>query len=647
MCGIAGIVGSPDLIQSGLPEMASVLASRGPDGLGFATYSPRDKLTASPLAPPRVTQDPSVGLAHRRLAIIDTSSDADQPFLDKDGTFALVFNGEIYNFLELRSELVGAGVEFRTASDTEVLLAAYRFWGPACVKHFIGMWAFAILDTIRGTVFLSRDPFGIKPLYVTRINGSLAFASEIKALLRLRPVKARPDLVAVSRYLQTGTILDTERTFFEGIDPFPAAAWCEIDVRTPSRPLDIHYYWHLPTSETPQTFGEAADSLRAGVFDAVRLQLRSDVPVGTSLSGGLDSSSIVSVAATTMPAAHIQHPHLAFGFCSADEQVTERQFMEIAANAAGVEFVPVTASQQEVARQLPEIISYHDEPFGDPSIVAQWFVFRRAHEARVKVLLAGEGADEMLGGYSGCLHFLALRMLRTGRLRKFARFRQQHKRNIGPLGLSRLQILRALAPDVFARLARGGLSRLGGGRVALPGMGLTSLFRDELLHLPGPQLHVPAEDRNLHELLERQLTRTSLPQLLRYEDRNSMAHSIEARVPFLDHRLVELAFGMSDDKKIVGVETKAVLRRAMQNVVPQAILDRRDKTGFRATPSWTYEYARENMSDLAANDTEHERAWFEPKATAALLKTERRDARSEFLLWRVLNTKLWARALLD
>ena len=178
-------------------------------------------------------------------------------------------------------------------------------------------------------------------------------------------------------------------------------------------------------------------------------------------------------------------------------------------------------------------------------------------------------------------------------------------------------------------------------------MGITSLFRDEVLHFPDPELHVPVEERTLHDLLASQLLRTSLPQLLRYEDRNSMYHSVEARVPFLDHRLVDLVFGMSDDKKVAGVETKAVLRRAMQNVVPQAILDRRDKTGFRATPSWTYDYARANLKELASNDTEHERSWFDPKATAALLTTDRRDAWSELLLWRVLNTKLWARALLD
>lgn len=642
MCGIAGIIGSPEAIHRGLPLMAAVLAARGPDGTGFVTFSTMDALARSTDRPPRVSYAPAVGLAHRRLAIIDVSEAASQPFLDDSGTCALAFNGELYNFLELRRDLEKLGHSFRTSSDTEVLLKAYLAWGIDCVTRFVGMWAFAILDTDRKVLLLCRDRFGIKPLYYTTQHNGFAFASEIKALLVLPEFAAHPDQSVVSKYLLDGTLDHSDRTFFDGIHSLPAATYLEVGLdSTPARGEPI-FYWSLDPDGEPLDHEAATETFRAAFVRSVRLHLRSDVAVASCLSGGIDSSSIVSVASSMTLGQREQRPYVAFGFCSEDETVSERHYMELVAREKSLELIPVLVSYKDFSSHVEEIVRQQDEPFGSASIAAQWFVCRAVRDRGIKVLLDGQGADEILGGYHPVLHAIARQHLRGHRIRSFLALRRDYEAEIGPFPLGRLALLRAFLPPGVVQVGRQVRDRWQ--RHRHPGdLSIHHALRSELLDAHAESREASHQPPTLRALLAEMTTVTSLPQLLRYEDRNSMHHSIEARVPFLDHRLVEQVFRYDDESLVDGVTTKAVLRKAMRGIVPDEILDRRDKIGFRATPSWTFAFARDRFGDLASNETAAEAAWFEPDAVAALLATERRDVAAEFLIWRIVNTKLWAR----
>ena len=634
MCGIAGVISPRGFDPAVLAEMASAIRHRGPDGEGYLTWAGGDVAASPRPLPESPRRESTVGLAHLRLAIIDLREVNAQPLVDADRSLAVVFNGEIYNYVELREELQAVGHKFETTGDTEVLLAAYAEWGSACVERFVGMWAFALLDGPRRRLFFSRDRFGIKPLYYCLSGGALYFASEIKALLAVPSIGPLPHEAAVRRFLLTGATDESERTFFEGIRSLPPAHNMAFSLDEAPAPKPERY-WRVPPE------GYAGDRLAAaGEFErllteSVRLHARSDVPVGTCLSGGLDSAAIVCVADGLRRSGAIpSYAHSGFGYLPDDPAYSERAYMEEVVQATGLEMTYVEAEPRGFADALVEISRSQDEPFASTSVGAQWFVFRAARAKGMKVMLDGQGADEMLAGYHGYFSPIARALLRSRQPIRYARFARAHRREHGVAPLS-----------VRAALAAFAAGRKGSADVVVPGAPA-----DLAMLSPALRARVQGSDTgaaafgSVHELLAAQMESLGLPSLLRFEDRNSMAHSIEARVPFLDHRLVEFAFSLPTHFKLDGVETKAVMRQALRDLLPARIRERSDKVGFRAEPSATWQLAERHRDSLRSSRTEFEASWLAPGAVEALLDEGDRSALAEFRLWRLINLKLWLRA---
>ena len=637
MCGIAGTISPGDIDPSVLIRMGDRIAHRGPDGEGYLLgsdapaplrRSPRGEIESAAVT------GAGVGFAHRRLTIIDLSERSDQPLVDTSGDYAIAYNGEVYNYIELRDELVRLGHSFRSQGDTEVVLEAYKEWGPECVERFVGMWAFAILDRPRQTVLLSRDRFGIKPLYYARIGEDLHFASEIKALLAVPGLEVEPNEEVVRRFLLDGGVDSSEQTFFHGITRLPPAH--NLRLRLDARlEVDPRRYWGYPPQDGQVSEREAAAELRELLEDSVRIHARSDVPVGTCLSGGLDSSSIVCLAERLRADGQIpRYTHNAFGYLPQDETFSERRHMQSVVDSTGARMFFVDTPVDRFTEQLLAVVRQQDEPFGSTSIAAQWFVFEAARREGMKVMLDGQGADEVLGGYEGYFTVIASNLLQDHKMLSYARLSREHK---ALLGRPPLPILHA-GWSVLPARARKGVSR----RLPIPlpaGAGIMSSQMRKRVRRD----FQPSPPGSLYELLRTQTESVSLPSLLRFEDRNSMAHSIEARVPFLDHRVVEFAFRLDPEMKIKGVETKRVLREAMRGVLPEGIRARKDKLGFRAEPQAAWTIAERYRDSLVANRTDQEQRWFDPDAIAATLDTSDRSTENELLAWRAINVKLWLR----
>jgi asparagine synthase (glutamine-hydrolysing) len=635
MCGLAGSIAPEGVDASALPGMADAIRHRGPDGRGYLLWRPGAELRMLRELDGAGVERPVVGLAHLRLSIIDLRETNDQPLCSADGRLALSFNGEIYNYLELRGELEGLGHSFRTEGDTEVLLAAYAEWGPACVERMVGMWAFALLDAERRTLLLSRDRFGIKPMYWTLAGGALHFASEIKALLRAPGVEPEPEEAVVRRYLLTGGVDESERTFFEGVHALPAAHNAVIPLGGPVAEPRPERFWSLPEEGYAGGRDQAAEEFAERLAESVRLHVRSDVPVGTCLSGGLDSSAIVCVADRLRRKGEIPHySHHGFGYVPDDAAWSERRYMEAVVDRTGLEMTYVEVGSQRFAESLVPIARQQDEPFGSTSIAAQYFVFEAARAGGMKVMLDGQGADEILGGYHHYFPSIAVALLRRRRYLAYLRFSRAQRQAFGRAPISRRHALATLAPRRASDAAAARLVEPPASPLLSEGMRERTSY-DDFRH--------PEHD-SVHDLLASSVTSFGLPALLRFEDRNSMAHSIEARVPFLDHRLVELCFRLPFDFKVDGASTKDVLRRAMRGVLPDEVLGRQDKIGFRADPAAAWSLAERHREALMESRTPYEREWLDPEGIAGLLDGSDRSTESEFALWRAINLKLWLRS---
>jgi asparagine synthase (glutamine-hydrolysing) len=637
-------VAAPGGIRSSeLATMTRRVAHRGPDGEGFVLYSPAHGVTGPVSEPGDATsgEKPTAGLGHRRLSIIDLSEASSQPFVDPWRRLALSYNGELYNYIELREQLTRAGHHFESAGDTEVVLRAYEEWGPDCADRFVGMWAFAILDAERKSLFLSRDRFGIKPLFWSLHEGTFRFASEIKALWALPELRGDPDEAVVARHLATGLIDWGESTFFAGIRQLAPAHPLVVRLDRAAEDLRPRRYWSLPVDELEVGDAEAVAAVHDLLYESVALHGRSDVPVGTCLSGGLDSSAVVEVAARLrgrgdLPAFN----HIGIGYVAPQAEISERRYMEIVAADAGIEMSYVAPDRGDFVRRLPELVTQQDEPFGSASIAAQSFVFERAAAAGLKVMLDGQGADETLGGYHTYYVPAAKELLAQRRLRAYAGFARDYRSTFGVLPLTPKESVAAVAPW-SVRLAAS-LSR----RPAAPVGDAAPLMSAELhrVYEGLPTVADGASGDGLNGVLRAETTMLNLPGLLRYEDRNSMAYSIEARVPFLDHRLVEYVVRLPPRFKIRGATTKYVLRAAVAREVPAAILNRRDKIGFRADREATWALAQLRRDTLLQPENDFEQRWFDDRKVAAALAAPPRTAQDEFVLWRLINMKLWLRA---
>jgi asparagine synthase (glutamine-hydrolysing) len=574
MCGIFGAV-DRESVHMLLDTAERMQLHRGPDGQGKQTWT---------------IGDWQVGLAHQRLAIIDLTSAGAQPMSHDGGRTWIAFNGEIYNYLELRAELERKGHAFQTQTDTEVILAAISEWGfEGALRRFNGMWAFAWLDSALGELRIARDRFGVKPCYLLHSDRRLLFGSEIKSLLATSGARHTVDKSAVSAYLDQIQVDFDNRTFFQGISKVPAGHFVRVDLRTSDLKLEFSRYWSLLTTEVrvPMRFEEALEEVRFLLDDAVRLRLRSDVPIGILLSGGLDSSAIAGAVNQCQGAGEIVY----VGAVSNDTTADESQHMRVVARHLGrpLHEVQLEFGGQVLLDLIKRVTWHNDEPIGGFSCVAQYLLMRCAKECGVTVLLSGQGADEAFCGYLKYVGFHIQELARRGRFDRVARSIAEH--------LIQGTVLR----DVQIAAAR---------------RYLPSFLKSSTLSLRGPALDgyaelplglAPGSSVNQRQVLD--FERYSVPALTHWEDRNSMAFSREVRDPFLDYRLVQLGVALPMSYKLRNGWTKYVLRRATEGRIPKEICWRRDKKGF-TTPEagWLRRELRPAMEAIAAGEARCVRA---------------------------------------
>lgn len=673
MCGIAGLIFDELDPRGGewIARMTQAMHHRGPDDGGAVVFGLNGSpVTAKALGEPGEPVSWGylpchVALGARRLAIQDLSPAGHQPMSSADGHAWLVFNGEIYNHAALREELRARGANFRGHSDTEVLLNAYRAWGMECFARLEGMWGLAIVDWIARRVVLSRDRLGIKPLYLSRFERGLAFASEIKPLLGVSGAMRGVNEAALRDFLLAGRVDHDEATFFDGIYAAPPGCTIEYPLRRSSSTefaAKAHRYWQ-PATGWASVDGEAsaAAAMREALASSVRGHLTGDVDVGSCLSGGIDSSAVVMLANQAAEQSSIgshwsQHTFTAtLPGSPLDESRYAAMVQEAAPQLKGHSIAP---TGEGLVENIDKLIEYQEQPFGSPSIYMQWEVMRLANQTGVKVLLDGQGGDELFCGYEGHWPPMLAHLLTHGRWISLAsQFRQAPRAAYSRGSLAARTLAHALPPSVRERLSmrrqfkrQAWLDRDLAEAESPPDM-WTSLR----IAPPAP-MRVLEEGPALSRHLWRIVLSESLPSLLRFEDRNSMAFSIEARVPMLDGVVVEMAMRTPPDLKLRDGQTKRVLRSALRGIVPDAILARTDKIGFAApTLEWMRGPLRAWWSDLIASTSFRDRGCFDEKGIAELtrrfdanpISPEGERASTALDLWRVALVEAWARQFLD
>jgi asparagine synthase (glutamine-hydrolysing) len=644
MCGILALIRESAGPASTQPIVRStrIVRHRGPDDEGYflwskasggAIYADEDTARSTrqekDLRPLPAGSDWTVAFGHRRLSIVDLSSAGHQPMTHRATGVTINYNGEIYNHVELRAELEREGHTFESHCDTEVLLVAWVHWGPAALSRLNGMFSFVLFDPRDGgTVHAVRDRFGVKPLYWARVGDVIALGSEIKQIRALPGFTARLDESAASDYLAHGLVDHTSRTLDAGIQQLRGGE--RLEVRLAGRPLEVekHRWYHL-TPRASASPSRAAADLRELLADSVRLRLRADVPIGSCLSGGLDSSAIVCLARRALRDHGTSAGQITVTARFSDPRFDEWQFARLVIEQTGANSVEVWPSFDRLRDELDRQLWFMDDPFGSTSMFSQYCVFEGAAGAGLKVMLDGQGSDEMLAGYGGSDAPLYAGLMRRGSLLHLGREVLAFRQRQGAVPLSQLVIA---ARNVFPALD-----------ALLPARVRAHPPAPHWLRTT-PALEAPlGASRDLRTHLEDQLLATSLPALLRYEDRNSMAWSIESRVPFLDYRLVEYVAGLADELKFHRGLTKVVLRDALTDVVPERVRTRRDKMGF-VTPerewlrgegrSWFLDGVRE-AADAAPSLIDGDAIVRETEEIA-----EGRRAFS-FMPWRVLCFGRW------
>jgi asparagine synthase (glutamine-hydrolysing) len=655
MCGITGIYHftARPIVPATLEAMTAQLYHRGPDDFGYAFFNPAGDCIRQGRTLPNGDQPHQLALGHRRLAIIDLSPTGGQPMTDVTGRLWITYNGEIYNYLELRKELLALGYGFRGTCDTEVILNAYRHWGQDCIYHFNGMWAFALWDKEAKTLFCCRDRLGIKPFYFYRDDRVFIFGSEIKAVLAgLDKKQFEVNRPYLARFIKYGLKDDSDQTCFEKISQLPPGHSLEIKAGR----FQCRRYWQL-TPSADQTVARAdidqndlTDRFRSLLADAVRFRLRADVPVGVCLSGGLDSSSIAALAVQASTDS-------VFSFTTeySQPEFAEGHYARQVAAAFKTKAHYISPASGGFPDFIQRFTWVHDEPCPGPGPFSQWHVMNLASQ-HVKVVLEGQGADELLGGYLQYFDYYLADLLRDAMNPKcrftfgnyLAALHAVARHNGVPPRRYLLNSLKMLARSALPQRAVTLLHEAGFPARFFSRRGVF----DNLIHpdfgsqvSPLGQAGPASFHGMLNDVLCRELTRDNLPMLLNYDDRTSMAFSIESRVPFLDYRLVEFVAALPGWTKIHNAQTKYPLRQAMKNILPDSIVNRPDKKGF-PTPftHWLKDELRDYALDIFNSQAFRQRNIFQSDKILSLYQ-EHCDGKADhaWMLWRVLNIEVWQR----
>lgn len=621
MCGIAGCYNySGSIEKERFEEMVDLVTHRGPDDRG-------------------TWYDERIALGHRRLSIIDLSRDGRQPFVYRD-RYVLTYNGEIYNYREIRADLEQKGYQFATNTDTEVLVAAYDHYGKECVHLFNGMWAFALYDIKKGELYCSRDRFGVKPFYYWATDGRLLFGSEIKQIVFMRKEKPTANHKKLMQFIICGDQDDSNETMFADIMQLQAGHELILSVNTGK--YSIRRYYDL--KKKPRFSGnyEAACKEFAEKFkQSVRLRLRADVPIGYCLSGGLDSSAIVSAASRQVKAENMNIDQHAVSSCFRDKAYDEQEYIDEVVHECDVRCHKIYPDGNSLFQEVDKIIWHMDEPFGSTSIYAQWNVFKEAASQGLTVMLDGQGADEQLAGYTDfyrvCFgeHFKKLKWVTLYReVQSYLKLRAVTEAHISAVRTvlgAVYSVCKSYMPEIIRKRIEKRYHR----SYSLP------FTEDQIREAYNNRKQYPIGDAKQYILDSME---GGMQSLLHFEDRDSMAFSVESRVPFLDYQLVEAIFSMPFGYKIRNGITKAVLRDGLKGILPEKIRTRYSKLGF-VTPEdqWINEnydiYKRE--LELACDALEpllckkKILSWFEA--------SQGKIARGEFLVWRIICAGRWVR----
>lgn len=591
MCGISAIISTTKSTLTDLRSMNIAIRHRGPDDEGFfisengqssiyyGDETPNDVVKSGFIQSPKLNVNKnlnkkfSVGLAHRRLSILDLSPAGHMPFCDVNKRYWITYNGEIYNYIEIRDELKALGHQFYTSSDTEVLLNSYIHWGEDCLHRFNGMWAFVIYDTLEDTIFTARDRFGVKPLYYwLSEDKTIHLFSEIKQITSLPYWSSNLNKERALDFLIYSQMDHTDETLFKGVFQIPPGHFAILTKeRKISYPkIETQQWYYLNEKGVNIDYKTAKINFKSLFFDAVKLRMRSDVSLGTCLSGGLDSSAIVCTIDKIKDEKSIQKT---FSALSESEKYNEKKWVDIVVQNTKVQGFTTSPTFENFKESTEKLHWHQDEPYLSNSLVMQWEVFKLASNQKVKVMLDGQGADEQLGGYTGFIIYHMLYLLRTFKWNQLIReFRGANKYHGWSYGNSILSVLKFAVPQrikgIFKKISN----------TEIPDWVNISIFKEVKIQHPFEGLNL--KNHSVRSTSVGQVKAVNLQKLLHWEDRNSMAHSIESRVPFLDYRFVQFNISMPDSYKINEGRTKYILRTSMEGVLPDEIINRHDKIGF-------------------------------------------------------------------
>ena len=562
MCGISGIINKngTKVNKEEIKKINELIAHRGPDDEGFYF-------------------EQNFAFGHRRLSILDLSSDGHQPmhYLDR---YVITYNGEVYNYIEIKEELIKNGYVFHSHTDTEVILASYDKWGEECVNRFNGMWAFAIYDKVKENIFCSRDRFGVKPFYYTQVDDKFIFGSEIKQLLEFYEDRYVNKKILID-YLVIGFEEHTNETFFENILKLEQSHNLIYNLKTNS--FEIKRYFDIKFDKEINNLNEidSIEYIKNNLENAIELRLRSDVKVGTCLSGGLDSSSIAAIAAKKY-FEKTNERFIAIHAKSIEEKTDESKYAREVAEYCNLNMIEIEPQLKDIKESIEEVVYTQEEPFGSPSIIMQYFVMKKAKEIGCTVLLDGQGGDETLLGYERYYPAYLLSLNFLDMLKGFFNSSKNSK-------LSLKQLIQYFIYFTNSKIRLNHLKKK------------NDFIKKENFDLLSKSLLKENAKKylNIFKLQEIEIFKTQMPHLLKYEDKNSMKNSIETRLPFVDYSFLQVALSINNKLKIKDGWTKYILRKMIEKELPKNIVWRKNKYGFEApTKSWIEIYNQNMINNI-------------------------------------------------
>ena len=662
MCGISGIVNASSKKYSAntIKKMTDPIRHRGPNDVGYLLFdnanqvhilgdvdTPQSVYDSNVSYTPKATIatseqiDFTVALGHRRLSIIDLSTYGHLPMSYSNGRYWITFNGEIYNYKQLKEELKLLGYSFVSNTDTEVILAAYVHWGANCLQKFNGMWAFSIYDCTTKEIFLARDRFGIKPLYYwISPQQAFCFASEIKQFTFLPDWQSVLNAQRGYDYLMYNMTDFTDETMFKAVYHIPPGHYFKAavnNIEQCKKGKIATTQWYKPTFVGYKgSFDKAAASFETHFKNAVKEHLIADVPVGSALSGGLDSSAIVCEINNLLKKEDKESIQKTFSYCSSDSRYNEKKWIDEVTKVTNVDAHFVSLSGNEVFEKTEELIWFNDEPTQSQSVLASYQVYASAKKNNVKVLINGQGADEYLSGYGSFNIFRRVQLLKKFNFKKLnAEIKYANGHSKTALLKAYFELFYFLAPNFIKRY----FSNKTDNHKQLMALISVSQLKAKKQH---PYDSIPYKSKSIFDIAHKQMLYDPLQKYLRFEDRMSMANSIEARVPFLDHRLVDFATQLPADYLDSKEELKKIMLHGLKNILPAAILNRKDKIGFiTSEENWVRKEFSKEFRSMLEESIKASNGIIKPAALEYFDKVVVGTVPFTYNYWRFIQFGLW------